>query len=145
MCTLLTLLLLFAQASADPVDAQGWFTLGVQRFDARDYRGALDAFEHARQMQFAQIGPLAMRTARAYAQLGDKEKAFTTLKTATDNGFANVEALLSENDLILLRTDPRWAQTVAATRANQRPCSAAPEYRQFDYWLGEWDVESGGQ
>lgn len=143
---LLLLALLFAQApGAEPADAQGWFQLGVQRFDARDYRGALDAFQHARQMNYAQLGPLAMRTARAYAQLGEKEKAFQTLKSATDNGFANVDVLLSENDLIPLRSDPRWAQAVAATRANQRPCAAAPEFRQFDYWLGEWDVESGGQ
>ena len=24
------------------------------------------------------------------------------------------------------------------------PCSGA-EYRQFDFWLGEWEVESGGK
>lgn len=139
------ILLLAVLLAQEPTDAQGWFTLGVQRFDARDYRGALEAFDHARQMRYPQIGPLALRTARAQAQLGEKEKAFATLKTATDGGFANVEALLAENDLIPLRGDPRWEETVAATRRNQRPCSAAPEYRQFDYWLGEWDVESGGQ
>jgi len=25
------------------------------------------------------------------------------------------------------------------------PCRSAPEFRQFDYWLGEWDVEILGQ
>jgi hypothetical protein len=30
-------------------------------------------------------------------------------------------------------------------KRNQHPCHNAPEYRQFDYWLGEWDVEMNGQ
>ncbi|MCI0524273.1 MAG: hypothetical protein L0Y75_03335, partial [Acidobacteria bacterium] len=25
------------------------------------------------------------------------------------------------------------------------PCGAKPEYRQFDFWIGEWDVQAGGQ
>jgi hypothetical protein len=25
-----------------------------------------------------------------------------------------------------------------------KPCSA-PEYRQFDFWIGEWEVQTGGQ
>ena len=26
-----------------------------------------------------------------------------------------------------------------------KPCGAKPEYRQFDFWIGEWDVEAGGK
>lgn len=28
--------------------------------------------------------------------------------------------------------------------AQQHPCRNAPEYRQFDFWIGEWDVEVKG-
>jgi hypothetical protein len=27
----------------------------------------------------------------------------------------------------------------------QHPCRNAPEYRQLDFWVGEWDVERNGQ
>src|SRR5262245_6955298 len=26
-----------------------------------------------------------------------------------------------------------------------KPCGANPEYRQFDFWIGEWDVQAGGK
>jgi ketosteroid isomerase-like protein len=26
-----------------------------------------------------------------------------------------------------------------------KPCRSKPEYRQFDFWIGEWDVEAGGK
>jgi hypothetical protein len=26
-----------------------------------------------------------------------------------------------------------------------KPCGAKPEYRQFDFWIGEWDVQAGGR
>ena len=28
----------------------------------------------------------------------------------------------------------------AQTSTNPRPCSTQPEYRHFDFWLGEWEV-----
>lgn len=30
-------------------------------------------------------------------------------------------------------------------RPSARPCGAKPEYRQFDFWIGEWDVQAGGK
>jgi len=46
---------------------------------------------------------------------------------------------------VSLRTDPRWKTTLAEMQHTAHPCTASPEFRQFDYWLGEWDVEIGGQ
>ncbi|HKO54528.1 MAG TPA: hypothetical protein VJ276_01545 [Thermoanaerobaculia bacterium] len=124
---------------------QEWFRLAQTRHDAHDYRGALEAYTKARELGYVPAFPLALRTARVQAQLGEKEQAIATLQQATANGFANVDALLSENELLPIRTDPRWKELVDATRRNQHPCAAAPEFRQFDYWLGEWDVQSNGQ
>jgi ketosteroid isomerase-like protein len=31
------------------------------------------------------------------------------------------------------------------TPPQPKPCAARPEYRQFDFWIGEWDVQAGGQ
>jgi hypothetical protein len=30
-------------------------------------------------------------------------------------------------------------------QAPAKPCDSRLEYRQFDFWIGEWDVEAGGQ
>lgn len=49
--------------------------------------------------------------------------------------------------LLLLLLLP-WAlpaqDEVAPPPASGSPCSAA-DFRQFDFWVGEWDVSSGGQ
>lgn len=38
------------------------------------------------------------------------------------------------------------AQTASAPAPPPaHPCQSAPEYRQFDFWVGEWDVEIKGK
>jgi hypothetical protein len=129
----------------DPVDAQGWFALGVQRHDAHDFAGALAAYTKARDLHYVPRPVLNIRMARAYAQTGDKEKAFALLEAMAANGFGQADQLNAQDELVPLRTDPRWARLITQMNGNARPCTLAPEFRQFDYWLGEWDVEIGGQ
>jgi tetratricopeptide (TPR) repeat protein len=138
------LLLIILLAAVDPTDAPGWFKLGIARHDAGDYRGALAAYQHAEDLKLGQPFQLWQREARAHARLGEADATFALLKKLTDNGFSNADAVNAENDYIPIRTDARYAEAIAAMRKNQHSCST-PEFRQFDYWLGEWDVESGGQ
>ena len=37
------------------------------------------------------------------------------------------------------------ATSQSNTQAPAKPCSSKPENRQFDFWIGEWDVEVGGR
>jgi hypothetical protein len=85
------------------------------------------------------------RLARTHAAAGEKEKAFEALQQAVSRGFSSTAMLNAENDLLPLRTDARWPELVATARRNQHPCRSAPEFRQLDYWLGEWDVLAQGQ
>ena len=83
--------------------------------------------------------------ARSLARAGEKAKAFEALEQAAAKGYGQSEQLLAENDFLPLREDPKWAEILAAVQKNQHPCRSAAEFRQFDYWIGEWDVERGGQ
>jgi tetratricopeptide (TPR) repeat protein len=133
------------QETPQPVDARGWFQLGIKRHDAGDFQGALQAYIKAQQMGLAAQPALSIRMARAYAQTGEKEKAIALLEQIANNGFGAIAVLNAQDDLIPIRTDPRWKKIVERVDHNAHPCTAVPEYRQFDYWLGEWDVEIGGQ
>lgn len=45
----------------------------------------------------------------------------------------------------LAQTQPHPASSSATPAANRaKPCAARPEYRQFDFWIGEWDVQVNG-
>lgn len=142
----IALALVAATAGADqlPADAREWFRQGMKLHDAGDYAGAIAAYEKAESLHFGQLFPLLIREARAFAKSGSPDRAFAALKRLTDAGFASPEVLDAENDLLSIRLDPRYAETIAAAKKNAHPCAAA-EYRQLDYWLGEWDVLAGGQ
>src|SRR5688500_18134671 len=101
MCALL--LATVAGAQAPPIDGRGWYELGIKRHDAGDYKGASEAYEKARELNF--FAPnFALRRVRVLTMAGEKEKAFALLQQMTTNGFANLTGLLGENELIALRT-----------------------------------------
>src|SRR5688572_6845780 len=139
------LFFVFLLLAAEPSTPQDWFQLGITRHDARDYRGALAALEKARELKYPAPIALPLRLARTYARLGEKEKALEYLKLAVERGYSASEQLNAENDFLALREDARWNELFATARKNQHPCRTTPEYRQFDFWLGEWDVEQNGQ
>ncbi|HSP14087.1 MAG TPA: hypothetical protein VLV78_04985 [Thermoanaerobaculia bacterium] len=141
----IALVLLFGAQQMTPTDAQGWFDLGMKRQEAADFRGAVEAFEKAKEMGYTPRPLLNVRIARAYAQSGEKDKALTLLEQMAANGYGPAETLFAEDDFAPLRSDARWKKLIETMNKNAHPCKLAPEFRQFDYWLGEWDVEIGGQ
>src|SRR5262249_18205806 len=94
---------------------------------------------------FAQTPRERIRQMREYAVAGEKEKAFAILDQLAKMGFGGVNILNADDGLLSLRTDPRWKSAIAEMERTAHPCLHSPEFRQFDYWLGEWDVEIGGQ
>lgn len=140
---LILALFLLAGISPEPTDAGGWFRLGIAKHDAGDLAGAIAAYQKAEALHFAQPVALYVREARAFAKAGRKDEAFAALKHLTDLGFGSPEMLDAQNDLLSIRLDPRYGEAIEAAKKNAHPCSA-PEFRQFDFWIGEWDVEVGG-
>jgi hypothetical protein len=76
------------------------------------------------------------------ARAGQPDSALAALQLAMDAGYGQTEALLADADLASLRGDPRFAPVVERCRRNQRPCDYRPESRQFDFWIGDWNVTS---
>lgn len=77
-----------------------------------------------------------------YAQKGEKEKAFEHLQKALDNGYNKPEEFDSNAHLAALRADSRFAKMRQQAERNLKPCASTPTNRQFDFWLGEWNVET---
>ena len=77
-----------------------------------------------------------------YAQKKEKEKAFEHLKIAVDNGYNRPEQFDEDRHLDLLRSDVRFAGLKKQAQHNLKPCADTPENRQFDFWVGDWSVET---
>jgi tetratricopeptide (TPR) repeat protein len=127
-----------ALAMRDSTSGYVWLRLGASRHALADYRGAVQALERAATSGFQPLN-VRFRLARAYARLGDRDRALAMLDTAARRGLPP-QQLQAEHDLDALRGDARFAAIVAASEATRYPCRSMPEAKQFDFWIGQWDV-----
>ena len=126
-------------AAAEPTNGRAWYRLGISRQGLGQHEGAIQAFEKA----LANGVPPSYaeyQIALSYGSLGSKEKGFEFLQRAAQHGSLDPEQLKSSSELAALRSDPRFEPIVKAAERAQKPCLYAPESRQFDFWVGEWNV-----
>jgi len=125
---------------SEPNNAQAWFYLGASLQETDEYSRALHAFEQAEKTGFQPLAAVLFRELRVYGKLQDTAKAVETVDRLLNAGFANVQVLRTHPDLEALRAEPRFAEAIARVEKAAHPCAYQPEYRQFDFWIGEWDV-----
>jgi hypothetical protein len=83
----------------------------------------------------------AFYLARAHARLGEADAAFAALDKMVAMGGVPIATLAAARDLAALADHKRFADVTAKNRAAIEPCRAGPEFRQFDFWIGEWIVK----
>jgi tetratricopeptide (TPR) repeat protein len=127
---------------AEPSNGRAWYRLGTALSSQSKYREAIVAFEHAVEIL---KGPVAMYgLASAYAGAGEKEKALDWLDKAAQAGFGQAKTLESDSAFAALRDDPRYKEVFAKITVAATPCLGQPQHKEFDYWVGEWNVTSQG-
>ena len=130
---------LYQQVIDAAPNPRAWYRLGVALRNIGELDKAVLAFENA-----ATAGAPPFQSefgiATAHAMRKDSEKALLHLKRAVDAGFNMPDQLKSEPSLALLSGDPKFAAIVEQATRNQKPCAYKAENRQFDFWVGEWDV-----
>lgn len=80
--------------------------------------------------------------AKAYARAGNKEKAYEVLDKSLTLGGISPEALSIDKDFDAIKTEQRFKDLLQKEDAAVNPCKASPEFRQFDFWIGEWDTKN---
>jgi hypothetical protein len=88
----------------------------------------------------------AYRLSQALAEQHRADDAIRELRRAAGAGlFVTPSALTADAHLASLHANAGWAAAVDAFDAVVRPCAHDPRYREFDFWLGDWDVRPTGQ
>jgi tetratricopeptide (TPR) repeat protein len=124
---------------SEPQNARAWYRLGFALHSLGQFDKAVPAFEHAVAINH---NPFAMyNLACAYARAGNKDRAFEWLTQSLNAGFPNPSQVNSDTDLAGLRDDARFKEVAALADRLARPCEALPEHKQFDFWVGSWNVE----
>ena len=130
---------------AEPQSGFAWFRLGNALRHDQQYPEALVALEKAKTLGFQPVITQAV-IAGVYSASGETEKALAIIEQiAAQSAIPN----LFEQDAAFakLRGNPRYEAAVTQMKVNAAPCKYRdknPEYRQFDFWVGEWDVYGQG-
>ncbi len=111
-----------------PDDAEAWYGLGRSLQEIGKYREALVPLTKALELGYRPAF-MQLLLARSYAALGDARAVASRLEKSNAAGFPV---------WVVAKQFPEFEPQEAALEAF-RPCSTA-EYRQFDFWIGEWDV-----
>lgn len=124
---------------SNAASAQPWFRLGFSYHRQKEYTKAIAAYEKAVAID-ARIPGLRFNLAKAYSVTGDVKRSAISLDSAISNGFGNYKMLDGDPELENLRKDPAYAALRSRAYLASHPCESLAAARQFDFWLGTWDV-----
>ncbi len=115
-----------------------WYRLAVSLRHLERFRSAGDALAAA-----AGFGVpssyIDVERARLQLAQGETRLALASIEDAVGAGYS-ADALANDADLAALRLHTRWDALIAEARRKAEPCNHDPRFREFDFWVGEWEV-----
>jgi tetratricopeptide (TPR) repeat protein len=126
--------------SVNKGNAQAWNRLGVSYVNLKNYASAIKTFDEVYKIN-PRFPQLFVNRAKAYSAMGDITKSVQMLDSATQRYFfGNFRILENDPAFENLRKDARYKEVYDRVYAAAYPCLNLPQSRQFDFWIGEWDV-----
>ena len=131
-------------AKRTPDQPMPHFRLGVSLINLNRAAEAKSHIETAEKLGTPVIAA-SYRLAQVEAVAGNKDAAFKQLERSTVAG-ATVQNFTPDSDPFLapLKGDPRYKDLLTAMDRNAHPCMYDPHSKEFDFWLGDWDVRPRG-
>lgn len=122
----------------NPGHARTWYRLAFSELKTEKFADADKHFRKADSLGFNRAYT-NYNWACALAELNKLDAAFEKLELGLQNGYP-VTALDSEPNLKNLRTSASWPTLRETLNRYVEPCNYNPMAREFDFWLGTWDV-----
>ncbi len=126
----------------EPNNGLAWFQLAWARHGLGQYQAALDALQKPLQLSKGTPREAAVLYASAtmYAGMKDMEKAFEWLNKTLATRASQLQGLKNDPNFVGLRGDRRFKELSEAGAKAAKVCMNIPEYRGFDFWVGDWNV-----
>lgn len=116
--------------------------LGFSNFNLKNYEAAKTFFQ--RSLNQDPLPPVKAsvytRMARLNAINNNKGIAFANLDSAIEAGYSSYAELDTLMDFNNIRSDQRFKEIRERVFGNYFPCMVNPKAREFDFWVGDWDV-----
>lgn len=131
-----------AVVRANPADGLAWYRLGAACASLERWPRAIEAYRNAAKSTVVPPSFSRYNLACAFARGGQRDSALATLEGLAANGYRQAAQLEGDTDFASIRADARFAAVVEKAKRNAEPCAYQPESRQFDFWIGDWNVTS---
>ena len=132
-------------AKAYPAHALSRFRVGVTLVELGRYQEGEANLRQGERLGVP-AGQAAYRLSQALAEQHRTDDAIRELRRAAAAGlFVPPSALKTDAHLASLSGTAGWETVLDTFDAVVRPCAHDPRYREFDFWLGDWDVRPTGQ
>jgi tetratricopeptide (TPR) repeat protein len=120
---------------ANPYVGEFWRQLGVVRYNNKEYRGAIQAYQKAIELG---VSPAVMAydIAGVYGILGEKQQALDWLGRSLNLGFARRQRALTSDNLKLLRDDPKFIAMVGGEDVSKMSRTEGWRY-DLELYLGD--------
>jgi hypothetical protein len=127
-------------AASFPQHALSRFRIGIAQLELGKLGEAEKNLREGERLGVAP-GAAAYRLGQLHAEAGRQDSAFAQLiRSATNFFFVPMATLEADAHLAKIKPSPRWKDVTAAFDRMARPCMYDDRYRQFDFWIGDWDV-----
>lgn len=123
----------------EPKNGRAWYQMGQALAQLKQNDKAATAFEKS--AEIGGSGFAMFNAACMYGRMGDKEKALDWLTKTVDNPKTALVAInFSDPDLALISQDVKFKALEEKVDRQVRPCMYSEQAKQFNFWIGEWDV-----
>ena len=133
-----------ALAKEYPSHALSRFRVGVSLLGLGKFSDAEASLREGERLGIAPA-QAGYRLAQVFAEEHKSDAAIDELlRSAGAGAFFGAPAIDADPHFASLKTHPKWTATLDAFDAVVRPCMHDPRFREFDFWLGDWDVRPTG-
>lgn len=122
---------------SQPGEAKFWNRLATSYYQQGVYKNASQTYRQYLSMAQDPVG--MYNAACTFALSGEKDTAWYWLDKATQSGWFTAAQVRKDTDLKPLHSR-RFDDLVLSLDRAARPCEYDSLFRQFDFWIGEWDV-----
>jgi hypothetical protein len=126
---------------ASPEDRMSRLRIAQAERELGRNEAALAMLEEAREAE-APEAMIELERARNLLALDDADSAMAALEAADHLGLRALELLETSSEFDVLRKRARFDEIERSVRARVFPCERMAAARQFDFWLGRWQVRA---
>jgi hypothetical protein len=120
-------------------DAQDWLQLARDARELDELKIAKASLENAAGFGLPQI-PFGIEKARILVAGDDPAAATAELQSLFDAGFTSVGVFTNDPVINSMEGRKDYDELVRTMSVQAYPCAHQEGFRDFDFWIGEWDV-----